>query len=351
MARKPLPLPTLKNLVPVSVEHRYFKNFADWPFQPSDTSFSLVNAWWLAEMSLLVYGDEEFVRHRLIESGLVKALGLSIRFFQGESRGTQCLVADSDRLAIIAFRGTRIESFPDPLFNLKLRLLNKVDLITDLDLRLAPGAHVHAGFHRALDEVWTGVRDHLEVIRGQGSAKTIWFTGHSLGAALATLAVDRFGAGNVGGLYTFGSPRVGDKLFQAGFAAPCYRFVNNTDIIPHLPPPTVVADYAHVGNLRFIDNAGQVVSDPTTFNMIDSNLRGHFQSVKAGLDTFTPSKLKEAGQVIIDAVSRRKFSSLGDKLESLNLDVLPVAAIADHSPIYYAIRIWNAMQPDECPAS
>ena len=148
--------------------------------------------------------------------------------------------------------------------------------------------------------------DHLAAISGQGTGKTIWFTGHSL-AALATLAVDRFKAGNVGGLYTFGSPRVGDKVFQVGFTPPCYRFVNNTDIIPHLPPPTVLADYAHVGNLRFIDSAGRIVSDPTTFDMIASNLRGHFQSVKAAFDTFTPSKLREAGQVIIDAFSQRGF--------------------------------------------
>ena len=62
MARKTLPLPTLKNLVPVSRKHQYFANFVDQPFQPSDTRYSLVNAWWLAEMSLLVYGQEPFVR-------------------------------------------------------------------------------------------------------------------------------------------------------------------------------------------------------------------------------------------------------------------------------------------------
>ena len=192
------------------------------------------------------------------------------------------------------------------------------------------------------------LRVHLQAIRGQdtGTRKTIWFTGHSLGAALATLAVDRFGTERVGGLYTFGSPRVGDKVFQKAFTAPCQRFVNNTDIVVHLPPPTLLADYAHVGNLRFIDSAGKIVTDPTMYNMIESNLRGHFQSIKSGLDAFAPSRLKEAGQAIVDAVSRRELSALGDKLESLNLDVFPVAALADHAPLYYAIRIWNALQPD-----
>ena len=351
MARKTLPPPTLTNLVPVSVGHRYFENFADHPFQPSDTTFSLVKAWWLAEASLLVYGDEPFVRQRLIDSGLVEALGLSVRFFQGEARGTQCLVVHNDRFAIVAFRGTRIESFPDPILNLKLRLLNKVDLATDVDFRLAPRAHVHAGFHRSFDEVWSGLHEYLKAIgsagEGGGQTKTFWFTGHSLGAALATIAADRFGADTVGGVYTFGSPRVGDDVFQASFAAPCYRFVNNTDMVPHLPPPGLLANYAHVGALQFIDSAGRIVNDPTMFNIIESNIRGHFQSLKAGWNTFNPSNLKKTAQVIRDAVSQREFSTLGEKLESLNLDFIPLAALADHSPIYYTLRIWNALHPGE----
>jgi hypothetical protein len=320
-SRKTLPPPTLTNLVPVSVGHRSFENFADHPFRPSDTTFSLVKAWWLAEASLLVYGDEPFVRQRLIDSGLVEALGLSVRFFQGELRGTQCLVVHNDGFGIVAFRGTRIESFPDPILKLKLRLLNTVDLATDVDLRLAPGTHVHAGFHRSLDEVWSGLHEYLNTIgraNEEGAkTKTIWFTGHSLGAALATLAAQRFGAGKVGGVYTFGSPRVGDDVFQASFAAPCYRFVNNTDVVPHLPPPGLLANYAHVGALKFIDSAGRIVSDPTLFNVIDSNIRGHFHSLKLGWNTLNAANLKKAGQVIRDAVSQREFSTLGEKLESL----------------------------------
>jgi triacylglycerol lipase len=347
MTRKALPPPTLNNLVPVSVEHRYFENFGDHPFQPADTSFALAKAWWLAEASLLVYGDEPFIRQRLTDSGLVEALGFSVRLFQCDVRGTQCLVVDNDRFAIVAFRGTRIESFPDPILNLKLRLLNKLDLATDVDFRLAPGTCVHAGFHRSVEEIWSGLDEHLEAIRGERNGKTIWFTGHSLGAALATIAADRFGPGNVGGLYTFGSPRVGDDDFQASFAAPCYRFVNNTDIVPHLPPPGLLAKYSHVGALKFIDSTGGIVSDPTRFNIIDSNIRGHFQSLKAGWNTFNASTLKKTGQVIRDAVSQREFSTIGEKLESLNLDFIPLAALADHSPIYYTLRIWNALQPDE----
>src|SRR5262249_151629 len=150
--RRPLPAPTLSQIIPPTVDYVYFENIADHPFQPSDTDYSLAKAWWLAEASLLAYADESFIRQRLAQAGRVGDQGMRLRCFVGATRGTQCFVVDDDRFAILAFRGTQIECFPDPVLNLKLRLVNKVDCATDLDFRLSPGNHVHAGFSRALDE-------------------------------------------------------------------------------------------------------------------------------------------------------------------------------------------------------
>ena len=77
----------------------------------------------------------------LIDSGLVRCWALR-PFLPGDLARDSVLVADNYRSAIVAFRGTRIESFPDPILNLKLRLLNKLDLATDVDFRLAPGSRV-----------------------------------------------------------------------------------------------------------------------------------------------------------------------------------------------------------------
>ena len=72
------------------------------------------------------------------------------------------------------------------------------------------GGKVHRGFKAALSEVWTSLEKHISNLH-RNNLK-IWLTGHSLGAALATLAADRLG--NAQGLYTFGSPRIGDRDFK-----------------------------------------------------------------------------------------------------------------------------------------
>ena len=132
---KPLPVPTLSKLIPPSEEHAYFAGHQDVPFDPSDTNFAMAKAWWLAEASLLAYGDEAFIRGKLDASGLVAPQRLDPRVFIGAIRGAQCVALEADDFVIVAFRGTRIVSVPDPVLNLKLWLINEVDLSTDVDLR------------------------------------------------------------------------------------------------------------------------------------------------------------------------------------------------------------------------
>jgi triacylglycerol lipase len=75
-------------------------------------------------------------------------------------------------------------------------------------------------------------------------------TGHSLGAALATLlALDMTSNTNFPlALYTLASPRVGDLSFHNLFnhvVPNAYRVANRLDIVPKTPPPLF---YFHVGD-------------------------------------------------------------------------------------------------------
>jgi predicted lipase len=94
------------------------------------------------------------------------------------------------------------------------------------------------------------VIDAIRSLMASGTVKTLRITGHSLGAALATLlAVDVSGNGVFPGptVYTFGSPRVGDKVFAGtydGLVPTSWRIANLNDIVPLLPP--ILAGYVHV---------------------------------------------------------------------------------------------------------
>ena len=71
---------------------------------------------------------------------------------------------------------------------------------------------VHLGIATALDFVWDSFKDRISADR------PLFITGHSLGGGLATLAAARLSQGrDVHGVYTFGSPRVGDSEFAQQF--------------------------------------------------------------------------------------------------------------------------------------
>jgi hypothetical protein len=148
--------------------------------------------------------------------------------------GTQAFVVTRGGDAVLAFRGTE----PD----------DPTDLGADADLvlvDLAGGGRVHRGFAHALDVVWSSISPVIP------AAARVLVTGHSLGAALATLAAVRLGGAR---LFTFGSPRVGDAAFAARADRLVHeRWVDCADIVTRVPPEAL--GYAHTGQRHYIDRA------------------------------------------------------------------------------------------------
>ena len=102
-------------------------------------------------------------------------------------------------------------------------------------------------------------------------------TGHSLGAALATLYADRI-ADMHSVCYTFGSPRVGDKQLIENMNFTCYRFRNNNDIVTRVPPE--LFGYTHKSDeLKYFDVDGQVRHGFSRMYMFSQWFRGTYRTL------------------------------------------------------------------------
>jgi len=294
----------IQSLIPPNRDYRYFEGWRENRFQ-AVTELASVNAWWLSEAALLAYADERFIEMTFESTGLAQA-GYQTDFVSGPA-STHCFLAHGPDFVLVAFRGTEIMDFVASLKNWLTNL--RVSLIPD-----GRGGRVHEGFQLALDGVWDPLRKRIVRVLAQGNpGRRVWLTGHSLGAALATLATSRAmaeGAFPVGGLYTFGSPRVGDaafarRLHNSAPAVRTFRFVNYADIVTRIPPPL---RYRHVGRLCYFTKLGR-------------------------LQPRQPGWLWQLVRVVRDEV--------GDLLGPAPLSLKVPKILEDHAPIKYAIRTWN----------
>lgn len=109
-------------------------------------------------------------------------------------------------------------------------------------------------------------------------AEHVWITGHSLGGALAVLAAARLKLQGIAPhVYTFGQPRVAfgefADRFDAELSGRLWRFVNQSDLVPRLPPGLF---YRHCSKVKRIVRPGQLeaagLADLTPAEFIDTEL-------------------------------------------------------------------------------
>ena len=113
---------------------------------------------------------------------------------------------------------------------------------------------VHRGFKKEADDLWPRLERELKAYD-----QPLWFAGHSLGGAMATICAARCKLAeipsNPDGLFTYGSPRVGNQRYINFVRLRHYRWVNNNDIVPSVPPMWL--GYTHSGQEMYLDANGR----------------------------------------------------------------------------------------------
>ena len=214
-----------------------------------------------AELSRLAYArtsESPAFDQQLIVAVMAKIGFSGCQFFESARTpgGTHCFTgvgansSSGQQVGLVVFRGTDAD---DP-----------TDIGDDADFLLTrwkPGGKVHSGFAGAFNDIEPALRLVVEAM-----GRPVLFTGHSLGAALSTLAASdcRAAIAKDSALYTFGCPRVGDAQFVAtlnGMAG--RRYVDCCDIVARVPLKAM--GYAHVGKPYYINRHGEITFNPSEF--------------------------------------------------------------------------------------
>jgi hypothetical protein len=324
---RPLLPGTLKNLFfpPEKSDYTYFERAGECPYLASD----LTRSAWGADAAMLAYAHFGDKPMPMVDfNAYLDSASLTERTLIGDwnASGTQGFFAANDGFAILAFRGTELRDKVDQEDDADLLLVPEPDYRTGeghsgpalghfslVEHLFAPPCLVHQGFRRALNRVWEQVHGCVTAYRQGWPKAEICFTGHSLGAALATLAFTRFGDPD-SSLITFGSPRVGNQAYRDRVLSTqgkgVFRYVNLNDAVAHVPLESFLYRHAPADCLRFDEN-GILGPDDSTF-------MGDCDALRAAVEG-----------AVMDLT----------KLDTVDAPI----GVVDHSPARYCIRLWNCV--------
>jgi predicted lipase len=281
-------------LLPAKGFH-YFENNNRFPFDPTEQGHSLINAWWLAECSLLAYETKENVNN-ILEKEIPFYDKNAFIWFENHATGLDGfgLQSKDKDFAILSFRGTEFYRPEDVWQDFSKLLTVGQDIIEDSQLWTRTfdespkfDVPVIQGFYRPLESVWPQLKLWIESLP---KTRNLWLTGHSLGAAIAVLLAYQF-PDRVAGVYTFGCPCPGKQDFANAFDQldlnkRTFRYVHGNDLVAK--------------GLEFPDRGYRHVGTP----------------------------------IILQAAARRNLLELG-------LNLIFHRDITDHAPQYYALHCWN----------
>ena len=195
----------------------------------------------LAELSMIAYLPPKETEKAALRLGFTETT-----FYNND--GSQAYSFANQHDIVLAFRGTEPNEWNDI----------KADIDATKALAETVG-HVHRGFKKEVDDVWPQLEKML-ISHKQNLVKKLWFTGHSLGGAMASICAGRCLLSHIDTqpeqVHTFGSPRVGTKRYINYAKIDYFRWVNNNDIVTRTPP--VWLGYRHSGKEMYLNAQGEL---------------------------------------------------------------------------------------------
>ncbi|MDH3377023.1 MAG: lipase family protein [Gammaproteobacteria bacterium] len=225
-----------------------------------------------AEMSMISYLPVHHAEPAVARLGFTES-----RFFDRD--GSQAYFFENETDCVVACRGTEPNEW------------NDIKADADAASALAETAgRVHRGFKREVDDLWPMLEKALV-----DNVKNLWFTGHSLGGAMATICAGRCLLSHIpsvpAALFTYGSPRVGDKHYVNYCRMEYTRWVNNNDIVTRVPPPWL--GYRHTGNEMYLNAYGNI-RRVTGWQRTKDRWRGFVGGLRIGkIDHFADHSIKQ----------------------------------------------------------
>ncbi|EAW14911.1 lipase family protein [Aspergillus clavatus NRRL 1] len=169
-------------------------------------------------------------------------------------------VDTTNELLVVSFRGSR--TLDTWIANLDFGLRSISDVCT--------GCAVHSGFWKS----WEVVSDKLtaQILAAQQTypGYTLVITGHSFGAALATISAAVLRKAGIAAIaYPFASPRVGNLALAEYITAQGsnYRVTHTNDLVPRLPPR--IAGFSHISPEYWITSPNEATVTAADINLVE----------------------------------------------------------------------------------
>ncbi|MCZ2723167.1 lipase family protein [Marinomonas sp. 15G1-11] len=222
---------------------------------PYKTSLDAGNAYWMARLASEAYlstsTDNPTPDNDAILMNLKADDHKFISVFGVNKKSAQAILIEHEHYLCMAFRGT--DEMADWLDN--MNAFSTKELFGEF----------HRGFWHSLDDVWYPLYKTYCLLQ-KIKKRPLFFTGHSLGGAMATIAAAKFIHLDepFTSVYTFGQPRVVSRHTAQIYNMECkdrfFRFHNNNDIVTRIP--SRMMGYSHVGRYFYISEEKTIHQEP-----------------------------------------------------------------------------------------